>query len=196
MARAVAAYLFVRRGRDAAARIARFDGDNAGCLLHVVFHTPETPSGENSRFVAVCGFGPCLRNEFQRYGIDAVAGVLRGESFAGKDVAEMASAGRTDDFGTDAVGIGPADDRTRYRIVETWPAASGIELVCRPVERSSALTADVCTGLPVVPVFAAERHLRSLVYDDMPFRFAQFSLFMVSVEFQCKLINLFFERSI
>ena len=51
MARAVAAYLFVRGGRDAAARIARFDGDNAGCLLHVVFHTPETPSGEKQPFL-------------------------------------------------------------------------------------------------------------------------------------------------
>jgi len=96
-----------------------------------------------------------------------VSRVPRCETFPFEHMAEVAPAPRALDLHTLSVRIGEATDRPRDLLVERGPAAVGIELVFRPVERGSAPLALVRSGLGLALVFSGERWLGPFV-DDQP----------------------------
>ncbi len=94
-----------------------------------------------------------------------MAGVLGGEVLTGEDVAEMGRAGVANDLCTLAVGIRDAVNGSGDFGIETWPAATGVELILGFVERRVATTANVNTIGEVVIVLAREWRLCPLVCD-------------------------------
>ena len=61
--------------------------------------------------------------------------VFGGEAFAFEDMPQMGPAGGADDFRPVAVRIGAAEHGAGHGVVKGRPAASGVELVARAVER-------------------------------------------------------------
>ena len=108
-------------------------------------------------------------DELHRNRIDAVPDVFLREPFSRKYVPKMSAAGRAEDLRAHPVRIRLAPDRPFDLIVEARPAAVGIELVARTVERRVAPPADVSAGGLVVGVLPGERTFSPLVNDNVFF---------------------------
>ena len=92
-----------------------------------------------------------------------MARIFGRKAFARKDMSQVSAAAGTSDFGTPAVGIRRAPHGTGDFVVDTRPAAPGIELVLRTVQRRTALAATVLRGFgnrwerPMSDIFADMR---------------------------------------
>ena len=95
--------------------------------------------------------------------------VFGGEAFAFEDMPQMGPAGGADDFRPVAVRIGNPHDGPCDLVIEARPAASGVELVARAVERCAATPAGIGSVGLMVPVAPAERRFRRAVGDDLFF---------------------------
>lgn len=88
-----------------------------------------------------------------------------------EDMPEMGTASGALDFRSFPVCIRDPLDRSFYLVVEAGPAASGVELVLRSVERGFAPPADIDARLEVSLILSGERYLRPFVnYDLFLFR--------------------------
>ena len=74
--------------------------------------------------------------------------VFGGEAFAFEDMPQMGPAGGADDFRPVAVRIGAAEHGAGHGVVKGRPAASGVELVARAVERCAATPAGIGSVAP------------------------------------------------
>ena len=104
-----------------------------------------------------CGF------EIERQRIDAMTRVLRRQPLALEEMAQMTAATGAKNLRAVSVGIGCTPYRTGNRIVEARPAASGIELVLRTVQRRAALAAAIRALLVEAAVTAREGHFGGFV---------------------------------
>ncbi len=136
---------------------------------------PPGPKRAGRRFDGAIGSGSRRgpRDEPERDRVHAVPGVPGGEPLPEEDVAEMGPAGRAFDLGALPIWIREAPNRPRDLEIEARPAAAGIELVLRPVERSLAALADVRSLAGIVLVLARERSLRPSMDDDPLFLLGQ-----------------------
>ena len=132
--------LFVGGVRHRTARVARLRVTDTGDGLESVLHSPETAAREDGLFRA---FGCFFWYECKRQGIDAMPRVFLGEAFAFEDMPQMGPAGGADDFRPVAVRIGAAEHGAGHGVVKGRPAASGVELVARAVERCAATPAGI-----------------------------------------------------
>lgn len=78
--------------------------------------------------------------------------VFWGEAFAFEDMPQMGPADGADDFRPVAVRIGAAEHGAGHGVVKGRPAASGVELVARAVERCAATPAGIGSVGLMVPV--------------------------------------------
>ena len=107
--------------------------------------------------------------EHERDGVDAVARIFGRKAFARKDMPQVSAAAGTGDFGTPAVGIRRAPHGTGDFVVETRPAAPGVELVLRTVQRRTALAATVNPLSAMLVITARKRRFGTLVDDHTSF---------------------------
>ena len=162
MAGPARADLFVGGVRHRTARVARLRVTDTGDGLESVLHSPETAAREDGLFRA---FGCFFWYEFKRQGIDAMPRVFWGEAFAFEDMPQMGPAGGADDFRPVAVRIGAAEHGAGHGVVKGRPAASGVELVRRAVQRRATLFATVSSFSFKTVVFAGERRFGSFADD-------------------------------
>jgi hypothetical protein len=95
--------------------------------------------------------------------------ILGREPFSNEDVAEVASAVVANYFRAAAVGVGDSFDSAGDFVVETGPAAAGVEFIVGVIKRSLTLPAYVNAVGFVIPVFAGKRPFGALVQDDPGF---------------------------
>lgn len=158
--------LFVDGVRHRTVRVARLRVTDTGNGLESVLHSPETAAREDGLFRA---FGCFFWHEFKRQGIDAMPRVSGGEAFVFEDMPQMGPTGGADDFRPVAVRIGMAEHGVGYGVIKGRPAASGVELVIRAVERCVATSAGIGSVGLMAPVVPAERRLRCVAGDDLFF---------------------------
>lgn len=96
-----------------------------------------------------------------------MAGVLLSEALASENMAEMSSTVVAQNFNPASVGIRFTTHGARDFIVESRPAAAGVEFVLRAVEWRFAAAADVGTFGKVLVVLAGEGIFRAFVHDDV-----------------------------
>jgi len=96
-----------------------------------------------------------------------VARVPRRESFALEHVTEVPTASCTLDLDPLSIRVRYPTDRSGDLLVEGGPAAVGIELGIRPVERCPAALAFVRAGNELALVLSRERSLGPLVEDHL-----------------------------
>jgi hypothetical protein len=99
-----------------------------------------------------------------------MSGVPWGEAFPYEHMAQVAPAPSALDLDSLSVGIGKSAHRPGDLLVERRPAAVGLELVFRTVERSAALLALVDPGFEVAFVLTGERSLGPFVENDLLLR--------------------------
>src|SRR5688572_33181218 len=110
--------------------------------------------------------GLSLGHELEGNRVHAVSGVRRREPLADEDVAEVPATGGAFDLDPTAVRVRQPSHSTRDLLIERWPAATGVELRIRDVQRRVAPSADVRALDKEVVVLARERPLGALVDDD------------------------------
>lgn len=87
-----------------------------------------------------------------------------------KDVTEVGATCGTGDFVAKiAIGVGCASDSAGNFLVETGPAAVGVEFGVGGIEGGMAAFAEVGAGLPVLVVLARMRRFGAAVFDDVFF---------------------------
>ena len=94
-----------------------------------------------------------------------MAYVLVRHAFAFKDVAKMSATVLAQNFNSATIGVGFAMDSAFDFVIETRPAATGMELVLRFVQRRIAATADVRAIGVVVGQFTRAGKFGPLVND-------------------------------
>lgn len=165
--------LRVRRVGQGTAHKAGAGRDHPRQAAEVVLPSPKTTAGqvEGSPSVVVgCqGIELLPADELDRQAVDAVAGILFGQSFALKNVAEVATAVVAEDFDAAAVGITNFFNRAGHFVVETGPTAAGAELVLAIVKRGIATAANEDTVDLEVVILAGEGHFGAFVDNDAGF---------------------------
>ena len=94
-----------------------------------------------------------------------MAGISTRQALAGEDVAQVCAAGGAGYLSPIPVGIGRAAHRACYLLVKARPTASGMEFICRPVDRCIAPSAQVNAVFEQPVVFPAEGRLGPLMQD-------------------------------
>ena len=85
-------------------------------------------------------------------------------------MAQMRPAVITDNLGPTAIGVGDAFYRSGDFIVKTGPAAMGIKLILRPVERRAASFTKIYPRFIILIILTGEGTLGFLVNDNPLFR--------------------------
>ena len=102
--------------------------DDTGDLLEVILRTPETARSENRPFGLVFLFRIFLcRSKIHRNRVHTVARILWSIFLTGKDMPEMSTAIRADDFRPTAVGIRQFRYGQALLVVKARPAARRLE---------------------------------------------------------------------
>jgi len=99
-----------------------------------------------------------------------VPGIPGREPFPLEHVAEVAPAAGTLNLGAIAIGVGDAAHGPGDLLVESGPAAMGVELVLGTVESRTALFALIRSSSSEVLVLAGERRLGALVQNHASLR--------------------------
>ena len=92
-------------------------------------------------------------------------GVLRRQPLADEDVAEVATTSGTLYFDALTVGIRESPNGALDLLIEGWPAATGLELRIRNVERHFAAATDVSTLREEIVILARERAFSPFMDD-------------------------------
>ena len=136
-----------------------------GCCV-LLFGLRDSPAfgfrEEAAGFTAVSAPGGSFRVRTRARRVDAVARIFGRKAFARKDMPQVSAAAGTGDFGTPAVGIRRAPHGTGDFVVETRPAAPGVELVLRTVQRRTALAATVNPLSAMLVITARKRRFGTL----------------------------------
>ena len=144
-------------------------------LLRLLFGLRGSPAfgfrGGNRGFYGRFGPGGSFPFGFEheRDGVDAVARIFGRKAFARKDMPQVSAAAGTSDLRPSSVGIRRAPHGTGDFVVETRPAAPGIELVLRTVQRRTALAATVNPLSAMLVITARKRRFGTLVDDHTSF---------------------------
>ena len=104
-------------------------------------------------------------------------GIFCGESFPFKYVPQVTTTGVAKDFDATAIGVGYLFDCTGNFVVETRPAATGIEFVLRAVQGRIALAAKISTRSFKIVIFARKRPFGAFFQDDVGFFWTKFVVF-------------------
>lgn len=95
--------------------------------------------------------------------------IFLGELFALENMPKVSSAIVTYYFNPSAIHIGYPFHSARNFIVKTWPPAAGMKFIFRTVQGCLASSANVGPSCKVIVVLVPERHLGTLVNDDVFF---------------------------
>ena len=158
-------YFLVRRIFHFSSNVPGLNGKHAGCLFHVILHSPETSPGKNSR-VYFQFFG---RNKFHRNRIHTMTGILWGKSLTREHVSQVRSTTSADNLRPSPISIRYPFHRSRNLIIKTRPPAPGIKLILRTVKRAPALFANICPLRLEIIIFTRERSLRPLINNHLFF---------------------------
>ena len=107
-----------------------------------------------------------LRNELDRYAVDAVTGVLLGHLFTVENVPKVPTAILAGDLDSLSVGVNFSMNRTFDFVVESRPTATAVELVVGLVKRVVASLANVGAFDEVIGVFTGESVLGAFVEQN------------------------------
>ena len=115
-----------------------------------------------------------LRDEIQRDRVDTMPGVLRGKPFPLEYVAQVGLAIAANDLYPVSIRIRDPRYGSGYFVVEAGPAAMGVKLSGRVVQRRVAAPAHISTLLLVPVKFAGAGEFSAFVHDHPFFFRAQF----------------------
>ena len=120
--------------------------------------------------------------------------ILRCESFASKDMAEVPATGGAHDLSADAVSIRLPFNGAFDLIVEAGPATPGFEFRGGFVKSRSATLADIGSIFIMIVVFAGKRSFGPFAEDDPFFLWCEFfQRFLLSIKRHFSDVDIGFE---
>tara|TARA_B110000285_G_C15133793_1_gene625441 strand:- start:527 stop:985 length:459 start_codon:yes stop_codon:yes gene_type:complete len=111
---------------------------------------------------------PLALNGLKPHGdrINTVPGVFFGDALAFEHMTQMAITLAAQNLNPLAIGIDFASNRTGYFIVERGPAAVGLKLVFRAIERLLTLAANINAAIKMIVVFSRKGSFSALLEND------------------------------
>ena len=105
--------------------------------------------------------------------------VLLGQTFTGKNMAQMATTLFAQNLDTSAIWIGDFLDRALYFIIKSGPTATTVKLIIRPIKWCVALAAGIEAVFIKLVVLASPRELGPFLLDNVCFFGGQFIEFHI-----------------